>query len=99
MPWPFDLISVTVRYVLGASDRAESEVETAEEVLEPHELEAKLDDALDVLRRASESLERHVEVLGTLSDSLPALTESVTRLTEQLDPRDEGDRAVRRRRA
>ncbi len=83
-PWPFELIGVTVRSVLGASDRAETEVTHAEAVFEPHELEAKLDDALAAIRRASESLEAHAEVLGTLSDSLPALTESVTRLTDQL---------------
>jgi len=85
VPWPFDLIGGTVRYVLGAPARAESEVEDAEAVLEPRELEAKLDEVLVVIRGASASLERHVEVLGTLSDSLPALTESVTRLTDQLD--------------
>ena len=84
MPWPLDLIGVTVRSVLGSSERAESEVESAEALFVPHELELKLDEALAEIRRASDSIDRHVEVLGTLSDSLPALTESVTHLTEQL---------------
>ena len=83
-PWPIELVGVTVRSVFGAPDRAEAEVTRAEALFEPGELEAKLDDALAAIRRASDSLERHVEVLETLSDSLPALTESVTRLSEQL---------------
>ena len=48
------------------------------------ELEAKLDEAVAAIHRASESLERHVEVLGALSESLPPLTASVTRLTDEL---------------
>jgi hypothetical protein len=83
-PWPIELIGVTVRSVLGASGRAEEEVTHAEALFAPHELEAKLDEALAAIRQAGESLERHAQVLGTLSDTLPALTESVTRLSEQL---------------
>jgi hypothetical protein len=36
------------------------------------------------MHRACDSLERHVTVVEGLTDSLPALTESVTRLTDQL---------------
>lgn len=82
VPWPFDLIGGTVRSVLGESERAESDL--AAPIRDPRELEAKLDEAVTAIHRASESLEAHVEVLGTLSDSLPGLTDSVTRLSEQL---------------
>jgi hypothetical protein len=82
VPWPFDLIGGTVRSALGAFERGETEV--ASVTRDPHELEAKLDEAVAAFERAAESLERHAEVVGALSDSLPALTESVTRLTDQL---------------
>ncbi|MGH2851813.1 MAG: hypothetical protein ACRDLP_14495 [Solirubrobacteraceae bacterium] len=36
------------------------------------------------LHRAADSLDHHVEALETVADSLPALTESVTRLCDQL---------------
>lgn len=84
LPSPFDLIGGTLRLVLGASERAEADVARAVPLHEPHELEAKLEEAVAAAHRAAEALERHVAVLGTLSESLPALTTSVTSLTEQL---------------
>src|SRR5205807_1728284 len=36
------------------------------------------------VHRAADSMERHVAVVEALADSLPPLTESVTRLTDQL---------------
>jgi hypothetical protein len=84
VPWPFDLIGGTVRSVLGAPEHAEADMARAAPLLETAGLEAKLDDAVAAVREAGASLERHVEVLAALSDSLPPLTESVTQLTEQL---------------
>ena len=81
MPWPFDAIGGTVRSVLGAPEHVEADLARAVRV---GELEAKLEEAVAAMHRASESLERHVEVLGALSDSLPPLTASVTRLTDEL---------------
>ena len=90
-PWPLDAIGSTVRSVLGASERVESDAVRAAPLGDARELAAKLDQAVASVERACESLERHAEVLGVLSerlppltDSLPPLTESVTRLTDQL---------------
>jgi chromosome segregation ATPase len=80
LPSPLDVL----RSVLGASERAESDVAHAVPLRETHELEAKLAEAVAAVTRACESLERHAEVLGTLSDALPALTDSVTHLTDEL---------------
>ncbi len=47
-------------------------------------IEERLHEAVDALHRAAESLEHNVEVGDKLAESLPALTEAVTRLSDQL---------------
>ncbi len=44
----------------------------------------ELREAVAAMHRTAEAVERHVEVLGEVTDALPALTESVTRLCDQL---------------
>ena len=67
-----------VRSVLRLLDGAEHDLE------HPEQLEERLHDAVIVLQRTADSLERHVVVLEGLAVSLPALTDAVARLSEQL---------------
>jgi hypothetical protein len=57
-------------------------VGAGERELEP--VEERLHDAVAAIHRAADSLDRHVEVLEEVAGTLPALTESVTRLCDQL---------------
>jgi hypothetical protein len=67
-----------VRSVLRLLDGAEHEL------AHRGELEERLQDAVIVLHRTADSLERHVVVLEGLAVSLPALTDAVARLSGQL---------------
>jgi hypothetical protein len=44
----------------------------------------ELREAVAAMHRTAAAVERHVEVLGEVTDALPALTASVTRLCDQL---------------
>jgi ABC-type transporter Mla subunit MlaD len=79
---PFALITRPLRALLG---EAEHDVVTHSPLGETRNLEARLEEAVAAAHRAAESLERHVEVIDALAGSLPPLTESVTRLTDQLN--------------
>ena len=70
--------SSAVRSVLRLFDGAEQALET-----EPP-LDDRLHEAIIVLHRTADSMEKHVEVLEGLAVSLPALTDAVAKLTEQL---------------
>jgi hypothetical protein len=80
----FDLVTGPLRWALGASRQAETEVIRHSPMVETQALERELHDAIAAMHRACDSLERHVTVVEGLTDFLPALTESVTRLTDQL---------------
>ncbi len=68
-----DFVLRPLRYVLGAGER---------EVSKPlDETEHELVDAVRAIHRASESIDRHVEVIEGLATSLGPLTESVNQLT------------------
>jgi hypothetical protein len=79
-----DIVTGPLRWALGASEQAEREVARHSPVVETAALERELRDAIEAMHRACDSLERHVTVVEGLTDSLPALTQSVTRLTDQL---------------
>ena len=70
-----------LRSILGT---AEHEVLEHTPMAETRDIEARLLEAVTAVHRATDSIERHVEVIETLAQSLPPLTESVTRLTNQL---------------
>ena len=70
--------SNAVRSALRLLDGAEHEVE------EHAPGEEQVHEAASALHRAADSLDRHVEVLEGLAGSLPALTDAVVRLSEQL---------------
>lgn len=81
---PLNLVSRSLRALLGVSEQAETEVMRHTPLHDTEELEAKLADAIAAIHRAADSLERHIAVLESLADSLPQLTQSVTHLTNQL---------------
>jgi ABC-type transporter Mla subunit MlaD len=88
MASPLDLLTAPLRAplraVLGGAERAESDVVDHTPLREAQELETKLGEAVAAVHRAADSIERHIAVLEGLADSLPPLTASVTRLTDQL---------------
>jgi hypothetical protein len=79
-----DLVTGPIRSVLGVAQQAERDVERHTPMHETREVEQKLLEGIEAVHRATDSIERHVEVIEALATSLPPLTESVTRLTDQL---------------
>jgi len=73
-----DFATNAARSVLGQIGVVEHRVEHLTAV------EDKLHEAVGALHRTSASLDRHVEAVEALGDSLPALTAAVTHLCEQL---------------
>jgi hypothetical protein len=71
-----------LRRALGTAER---EVVVHSPMHETREVERKLLEGIEAVHRATDSIERHVEVIETLATSLPPLTASVTRLTDQLN--------------
>jgi phage shock protein A len=60
-------------------------VEGAGQELEKHStLDERLHEAIVALHRSADAMEKHVEVLEGLAASLPALTDAVARLSDQL---------------
>jgi hypothetical protein len=70
-----------IRSVIGA---AEHEAEVVTPVREIEEIQKQILDGVGAMRRATESIEAHVEVVDTLANTLPTLTAAVQELTEQL---------------
>lgn len=77
----FDFVTNAIRSALGA---AEQDVIRHSPLQETEALNDQLREAVGAVHRAADSLERHVEVVDSLAVSLTPLTESVTRLTEQI---------------
>ena len=73
-----DFATHAARSVLGQIGAVEHRVEHLDDVDE------RLHAAVAALHRATDSIDRHVEALESVGDSLPALTEAVTRLCDQL---------------
>ena len=70
-----------LRAVLGVAER---EAEHVLPVRDIEEIQERVLDGVDAIRKATESVESHVAVLETLATSLPPLTDAVTQLTVQL---------------
>jgi hypothetical protein len=72
----FEFLARPLRSVLGIAER---------QVAAPlEETERKIVEAAGAIQRATESIERHVEVVEGLATSVGPLTESVNRLTETM---------------
>jgi hypothetical protein len=84
-PNPLGLITGPLRSVLGLAQRAETDVERHTPLHEALELEDKLEQTIVAVHRSADAMERHVVVVETLAESVPALTEAVTRLTNELN--------------
>jgi chromosome segregation ATPase len=76
-----DLAMRPLRVLLGS---AEHEVEDALPVREIEDIQTQILDGVGALRRATESIESHVEVVDALATTLPVLTAAVQDLTAQL---------------
>jgi tetrahydromethanopterin S-methyltransferase subunit E len=76
-----DMVKGTLRSAIGAAEHVESDVEARS----PAAVEAKLDEMIAVMHRTCESAERHVEVVEALAQSLVPLTDSVSKLTDQIN--------------
>jgi hypothetical protein len=79
-----DLLTAPIRAVLGVGERAETEVVRHSPLYETREVQARFEEAVRAVHRAADSMEKHVAVVDDLASSLPPLTASVTRLTDQL---------------
>ena len=74
----FDFVADAARSALKLLGGAEREVEQHSPIEQPaHE-------AIAALHRAADSMDRHVEVLEGVAATLPALTDALVKLTEQL---------------
>jgi hypothetical protein len=80
-----DSVRGVMRSAIGAAEHVEADVRTDVEVHSPAQVEAKLDELIEVLHRNCESAERHVEVVESLADSLTPLADAVSRLTDQIN--------------
>jgi hypothetical protein len=75
-----EFVKGAVRSTIGAAEHVEDDVESHS----PAAIEAKLDEMIAVLHRTCESAQRHVEVAEGIASTLVPLTDSVTKLTEQI---------------
>ncbi len=74
----FDLVGDAARSALKLLGGAEHEVEEHSPIEEP------VREAIAALHHAAESMDKHVEVLEGVAATLPALTDALVKLTEQL---------------
>jgi cell shape-determining protein MreC len=82
---PLDFLVGPLRSLVRVAGQAEREMEHHSPITETRHLEARLEEAVAAVHRAADSMERHVAVVGSLTSSLPALTESVRHLSAQLN--------------
>jgi hypothetical protein len=78
------LLDPFVRSLRAFLGDAEREVMEHTPLAETRDIEANMLEAVQAVHRATDSIERHVEVIETLAQSLPPLTESVTVLSTQI---------------
>jgi hypothetical protein len=55
-----------------------------QDIVRSSPIEEPLHDAVAAIHRAADSMDRHIEILEGLAASLPALTDAVTRLADQV---------------
>lgn len=83
----FELVTLPIRMFLGAARSLLDEAE--HDVISPLEgaieTETHILDAVTAIRRATASIEQHVEVIDTLANSVAPLGDSVNRLTDTMD--------------
>lgn len=77
----FDLALAPVRYVLGG---AEHEAEAVLPVRDIEDIQTRVLDTAESIKRATESIESHVIVVESLATSIGPLTDAVADLTRQL---------------
>ncbi len=82
MSGPLDLFTAPLRSLLGVAERDVTEHSPLHEAAE---LEGRLDQAVSAIHRTADSMERHVAVVETLAQSVPALTDSVNALVKELN--------------
>lgn len=80
-----DWARAALRSAIGAAESVEVDVEADVTSYSPTMVEGKMDEAIAAVHRAAQAAERQIEVLDGLAQSLIPLTESVTRLTDQLN--------------
>jgi hypothetical protein len=76
-----DVALAPLRAVLGGAER---ETEHLLPVRDIEEIQARVLSTAESIRRATESIESHIQVVEVLASSIPPLTEAVERLTVQL---------------
>ncbi len=82
MSGPLDLFTAPLRSLLGV---AEQDAVRRSPLHEAAELQDRWEEAVSELHRAADSMERHVAVVETLAQSVPALTDSVNALVRELN--------------
>lgn len=82
---PLDLLTRPLRAVLGIGEQAQADLARHSPLAETQSLRAELGEAVAAVHRAADSMERHVAVVETLAQSVPALTDSVNRLVAELN--------------
>jgi chromosome segregation ATPase len=76
-----DLVFAPARALLGAAER---DVERTLPVRDIEHIQSRVLDTAEAIRRATDSIESHIEVIETLANSIQPLYESVDRLTAQM---------------
>jgi hypothetical protein len=76
---------VVFDFAINAARSALRLLEGAGQELEKHStLDERLHEGINALQRTADAMEKHIEVLEGLAVSLPALTDAVARLSDQL---------------
>jgi conjugal transfer/entry exclusion protein len=76
-----DIVFAPARAVLGAAER---DIEHTLPVRDIERIQTRVLDTAEAIRRATESIETHIEVIERLANSIQPLYESVDRLTTQM---------------
>ena len=78
------LLDPAVRPLRALLGGAEREVERTLPVLEIEDIQKQILDGVGAMRRATESIDSHVQAVDTLASAVPTLTAAVQALTAQL---------------
>ena len=78
------LLDPAVRPLQALLGGAEREVESTLPVREIEDIQKQILDGVGAMRRATESIDSHVQAVDTLASALPTLTAAVQALTAQL---------------
>jgi hypothetical protein len=78
------LLDTALRPLQALLGGAEREVERTLPVLDIEDIQKQILDGVGAMRRATESIDSHVQAIDTLASALPTLTAAVQALTAQL---------------